>query len=78
MTANGDEIGSGLIARTIMTRYTLDEGFDVGRDLGTPVCDAYECPAEFTGQLHHVAIDMESAEPSIDAEAEHRTVLGRQ
>ncbi len=78
LTANGVEIGSGLIARTIMTRYTLDEGFDVGRDLGTPVCDAYECPAEFTGRLHHVAIDIPSGAQSIDAEAEHRTALGRQ
>jgi arylsulfatase A-like enzyme len=78
LTANGNEIGRGHIAATIMTRYTLDEGFDVGRDLGTPVCDAYECPAEFTGELPHVTIEITDAAPPPDGEANLRTALGRQ
>jgi len=78
LTANGAEIGRGHIDRTILTRYTLDEGFDVGRDLGTPVCDAYECPAVFTGQLAYVAIDIHDPAPPIDVEADRRAALGSQ
>ncbi len=78
LTANGIAIGSGHIPRTILTRYTLDEGFDVGRDLGTPVCEAYECPAEFTGQLDYIAIDIPDGTPEVDSDAERRTALGRQ
>ena len=78
LTADGRAIGSGHIQRTILTRYTLDEGFDIGRDQGTPVCEAYQCPAEFTGQLHYVAIDILHRIGAPNVEAERRTALGRQ
>lgn len=78
LSANGAAIGSGHIPRTILTRYTLDEGFDIGRDQGTPVCDEYECPAEFTGQLHFVAVDILGTTAGVDEAAERRTALGRQ
>jgi len=34
------------------------EGFDIGRDRGTPVSDLYACPFEFTGTLHRVDIKL--------------------
>lgn len=78
LSVNGRPIGAGPIERTVMVRYTLDEGFDVGRDQGTPVVDAYRSPNEFNGRLDHVAIEIGGIEAEPDHAAEHRTAMGRQ
>ncbi len=78
LSVDGREIGSGPIARTILTRYTLDEGFDIGRDQGTAVTDAYTAPNEFNGRFEYVAIEIVGPDADPDQAAERRTAFGRQ
>lgn len=37
--------------------FSYDEGFDIGRDLQTPVSDRYRTPFAYTGRLDKVTID---------------------
>jgi arylsulfatase A-like enzyme len=55
---NGKKAGEGKIARTVLNRFSLDEGLDVGEDTGTPVCESYQVPFKFTGTLKHVTIEL--------------------
>jgi arylsulfatase A-like enzyme len=50
---DGKQVAQGQIPRTIPTRFSLDETFDVGEDTGTPVVEAYadKMPFPFTGTL---------------------------
>lgn len=43
---------------------SYDEGFDIGRDLRTPVSDKYKTPYAFTGKLEKVTIDYKA--PLVD------------
>jgi hypothetical protein len=58
---NGKQVGEGAIARTVLNRFSLDEGFDVGEDTGTPVCERYQAPFKFTGTLKQVTIELGNA-----------------
>jgi arylsulfatase len=55
----------------------LAAGVCVGRDEGSPVCDDYVAPFEFTGTIHHVTIDV-SGDVIVDHEAETKAIMARQ
>jgi arylsulfatase len=55
---NDEEIGKGEVPLKFGVAYfSYDEGFDVGRDLLTPVSDSYKSPFAFTGKLEKITID---------------------
>jgi arylsulfatase A-like enzyme len=58
INVDGKEVAKGRIDKTIPMRITLDEGFDVGEDTGTPVNLNYDVPFKFTGKLEKVVIDL--------------------
>jgi len=58
LLADGREIGSGHLERTLPAVFALNEGLDVGADYGSPVAD-YPFPFPFRGELHSVTIDLE-------------------
>jgi arylsulfatase len=51
-------VGEGRIGRTAPNVLCIDETFNVGMDLGTPVSEEYESPFKFTDTLDHVTIDL--------------------
>ncbi len=57
---NDKPVGEGRIAKTVPYRWGLDETFDVGRDLGTPVVEDYKSPFAFTGNLQKVTLDLKA------------------
>lgn len=57
LRVNGKNVGSGRFARTLPQRMSLDEGFDVGSDTGTPVTEDYASPAPFAGRLVRLEVD---------------------
>lgn len=54
-------IGEGKFEKQVPFRFTVQEGFDVGCDLVTPVSDQYESPYRFTGDLKRVMVDISDA-----------------
>jgi arylsulfatase len=58
LTVDGKEVGKGRVERTMPIRITLDEGFDVGEDTGTPVNLSYDVPFKFAGQIEKVVVDL--------------------
>ncbi len=57
---NDKPVGEGRIAKTVPYRWGLDETFDVGQDLGTPVVETYQVPFTFTGNLQKVTLDLKT------------------
>lgn len=57
---NDKPVGEERIAKTVPYRWGLDETFDVGQDLGTPVVDDYQVPFTFTGNLQKVTLDLKA------------------
>ncbi|WNZ27052.1 arylsulfatase [Leptolyngbya sp. NK1-12] len=57
---NDKPVGEGHIAKTVAYRWSLDETFDVGQDLGTPVVETYQVPFTFTGNLQKVTLDLKT------------------
>ena len=55
---DGQQVGQGRIEHTAMSRFSLDETFDVGADTGTPVVLDYESkmPFAFTGTLNKFGV----------------------
>jgi hypothetical protein len=43
-------------------RFTVNETFDVGCDLVSPVSDQYESPSAFTGTLKRIPVNISEAE----------------
>ena len=60
LLVDGKEVAQGKIERTIPTRFSLDETFDVGIDTGTPVVEDYvnKMPFKFTGVLEKVVVEL--------------------
>jgi arylsulfatase len=58
---DGKQVAQGQIPRTIPTRFSLDETFDVGEDTGTPVVENYvnKMPFAFTGTLKKFVVVLE-------------------
>jgi len=57
LLADGKELASGRIERTIPFRLSLDETFDVGSDTGTPVSTDYASPSPMAG-LKRLEVDL--------------------
>jgi arylsulfatase len=62
------QVAEGRIAQTILGRFSLDETFDVGQDIGTPVLEEYEAkmPYRFTGTLTKFVVVLEPQKLSED------------
>ncbi|NEO80761.1 arylsulfatase [Moorena sp. SIO4G3] len=61
---NGEQIGQGCLDESLLSRFTIDETFDVGFDTGTPVIDDYTLPFDFNGTLDTVTVDISPPEPT--------------
>ena len=73
-----EKVGEGQIPHTSKFDYSFDEGFDIGRDSGSPVSEEYKAGTQFTGgNIERVVIDL-VGERHIDAEAEARIQMNRQ
>lgn len=62
MTANGKKIAGGRLDRTIPIQFSLGEGLDIGRDVGSPVDFPYALPFEFAGKIEKVTVELASEE----------------
>jgi arylsulfatase len=58
MTVDGEKVAEGRVERTLAFRISIDEGFDVGEDSGTPVNHSYDVPFRFTGRIEKLTIDL--------------------
>ncbi|HEV3137569.1 MAG TPA: arylsulfatase [Pirellulales bacterium] len=55
---NDRPVGEGRIARTAPNILSIDETFNVGMDIGTPVSEDYQTPFTFTETLEKVTIEL--------------------
>ena len=71
---DGKQIAEGRIPRTIAVRFSLDETFDIGLDMGTPVVEDYvdKMPFRFSGTLKKVIVVLE---PSKLTDEERKRLL---
>jgi len=55
------QVAEAHIPRTIPIRFSLDETFDIGEDMGTPVVEDYaaKMPYRFTGALKKIVVVLE-------------------
>jgi arylsulfatase len=58
LNVNGRKVAEGKIARTIPVTISIQEGLDVGMDVGSPVDFNYEPPFAFTGKVEKVTVDL--------------------
>lgn len=58
LSVDGKEVARGRIEKTVPIRMTIDEGLDVGEDVGTPVTLDYDVPFRFEGDLKQVTVDL--------------------
>jgi arylsulfatase len=70
-------IGKGRFDKQVPYRYTVNETFDIGCSLVTPVSNLYESPATFTGKVDKVIIDI-SGESLDDLAMREKIALGTQ
>jgi len=70
LRVDGKQVAQGRIERTIPIRISLDEGLDVGEDMGTPVSTDYDVPFRFTGHLEKVTIDLKPQDKTTAAAAD--------
>jgi hypothetical protein len=66
-------IGEGRFDKQVGARFTVNEGFDIGRDTVTPVSGDYASPFAFTGTIVRVIIDV-SATPFEELSAEAKEI----
>jgi arylsulfatase A-like enzyme len=59
MTVNGATVAEGELPKTIPIQISLNEGFDVGMDVGSPVDFTYKLPFKFTGNIDKVDIELQ-------------------
>jgi arylsulfatase len=64
LSVDGRQVAQGKIERTVPTRFSLDETFDVGMDTGTPVVEDYvnKMPFKFIGDFK-VVIELGKSGP---------------
>ncbi len=60
MSANGTKIAEGRLERTIPIQFSLGEGLDIGKDVGSPIDFTYKLPFAFTGKIENVTIELAS------------------
>lgn len=55
---NDRQVGEGLIGKTPRGVLSIDETFNVGMDIATPVSEDYQSPYRFTGGLEKVTVEL--------------------
>lgn len=58
LSANGKSLAEGRMERTIPIQFSLGEGLDVGKDVGSQVDFTYTMPFPFTGKIEKVTVDL--------------------
>lgn len=58
LTANGNKIAEGQVPKTIPATISIQEGLDIGEDVGSPVDFSYKPPFKFTGKIEKVTFDL--------------------
>src|SRR5262249_23515150 len=58
LSVNGAKVGEMTLARTIPAQISLNEGMDIGQDVGSPVDFNYEPPFKFTGTIEKVTYEL--------------------
>ena len=58
---NGESIGSAEIPQTVRNSFSIEDGFDIGRDEGSPVSREYQPPFPFTGLIKGLTFDLSDA-----------------
>jgi arylsulfatase len=58
LTANGKQIGEGRLDKTIPIQLSLNEGLDIGMDVGSPIDFTYKMPFAYTGKIEKVTVDL--------------------
>ncbi len=58
MTVDGKKVAEGQLPRTIPFQISIEEGLDVGTDLGSAVDFTYKLPFDFTGRIDKVTIEL--------------------
>jgi arylsulfatase A-like enzyme len=58
ITVNGSKVAEQHLERTIPIQISLNEGLDVGMDVGSAVDFNYKLPFAFTGKIEKVTIDL--------------------
>ena len=74
---DGKQVAEGRIPHTVGVRFSLDETFDVGEDIGTPVVEDYvdKMPFAFTGTLKKLLVVLE---PEKLTDEERRRLLSEE
>lgn len=55
---DGQPIGSGLIEETTLNSFSIEDGFDIGQDQGSPVSKDYQPPFPFSGTIVELVFDL--------------------
>ena len=58
MSVNGTKVGEEQLTRTIPAQISLNEGMDIGEDVGSPVDFTYKPPFKFTGKIEKVTYEL--------------------
>jgi hypothetical protein len=69
LSVNGHQVAEGKFTHVVPARFSATETFDVGEDTGAAASNQYKGPFRFTGNLHHVEIEIEHVD---DPEAKQR------
>jgi arylsulfatase A-like enzyme len=63
LAVDNQTVGEGRVEHSIPARFSPTETFDIGCDLGGPVCDTYTSPFDFAGTVTDVIIELTGATP---------------
>jgi arylsulfatase len=55
---NDKQVAQGRVEKTVPSRFSADETFDIGLDTGSPVSDTYESPFRFGGTIDKVVVEL--------------------
>ena len=77
LLVDGKKVAEGKIPRTVPTRFSADETFDIGEDTGTPVSRDYEVPFKFTGTIQKVVVELAASALSEEEKTQLKAVEKR-
>ena len=60
---DGEAIGAADIPATVPNGYSIEDGFDIALDDGSPVAPDYDAPFPFSGTVREVVFDLTPAAP---------------
>src|SRR5262245_52634048 len=58
LSVNGNKVDKMTLDRTIPAQISLNEGIDIGEDVGSPVDFNYQPPFKFTGKIEKVTYEL--------------------